>query len=148
MPLPIPLRRTLFVRQLTLVAGSVVLLALGFVFLGLQPLHERLAASEFDRVADSVGATLRHTLSLPAQVLAPAADWVARQSAPLDDGQIIEDHFRGLLSHVDNLSSVVLGATDGRGWMLLRRADGSWKSRLTDPARWGEIGRASCRERV
>jgi len=138
MPLPIPLRRTLFVRQLTLVAGSVVLLALGFVFLGLQPLHERLAASEFDRVADSVGATLRHTLSLPAQVLAPAADWVARQSAPLDDGQIIEDHFRGLLSHVDNLSSVVLGATDGRGWMLLRRADGSWKSRLTDPARWGE----------
>lgn len=138
MPLPITLRRTLFVRQLTLVAGSVVVLALGFVFLGLQPLHERLAASEFDRVADSVGATLRHTLSLPAQVLAPSADWVARQPAPLDDGQVIEDHFRGLLSHVDNLSSVVLGATDGRGWMLLRRADGSWKSRLTDPARWGE----------
>ena len=138
MPSPTTLRRTLFVRQLTLVAGSVVLLALGFVFLGLQPLHERLAASEFARVADSVGATLRQTLALPASVLAPAADWVTRHAAALEDEQILEDHFRGQLNHIDNLSSVVLGTADGRGWMLLRRADGSWKSRLTDPMRWGD----------
>ena len=133
------LRSVLFTRLMMLVGSAVVALALGFAIFGLQPLHDTLASKEFTRVADGVRNALQQTVSLPAALLAPSTSWIADLPPELDDPLKIERRFKALLTHVPNLSSVVLGTEDGWGWMLIRLPDGSWRSRVTNRANWGDM---------
>ena len=139
MPQHTTLRSVLFTRLMMLVGSAVVALALGFAIFGLQPLHDRLASKEFTRVTDGVRNTLQQTVALPAALLAPATSWIADLPPELDDPLKIERRFKALLTHVPNLSSIVLGTEDGRGWMLIRLADGSWRSRVTNRAHWHDM---------
>ncbi len=132
------LRRVIFSRLLLTASGALLLFAGALVVLGLLPLHQRLAASEFTRVAHEVGDALDTTVSVPARMLLPASEWLAGQAPPFATPESIERHFMPILRHVEQLSSVVLGSHDGRAWMLLRQADGSWRSRRTDLVGWGE----------
>ena len=129
---PATLRDVIFKRLLLLVTGGLLAVMAAVVGLIVLPLHERLTASEFTRVADLVENTLRETVELPSQILPSAAEWLAGQKAPFDDTQAAERYFKPLLSHVRNISSIVIGNEEGRGWMLLRLPDGRWRSRSTD----------------
>ena len=132
------LRRVIFTRLLLIASGALLLFAAALVVLGLLPLHQRLAASEFARVAHEVGDALDATVSEPARMLLPASDWMAGQPPPFAEPESIERHFMPMLRHFEQISSVVLGSHDGRAWMLLRQPDGSWRSRRTDLVAWGE----------
>ncbi|MGD9869762.1 MAG: EAL domain-containing protein [Thauera sp.] len=133
------LRSVIFTRLLMLVGSAVLALALGFALFGLQPLHDRLAAKEFARVADGVRNALQQTITVPASLLAPITTLVAQLPVALDEQGEIERLFKAPLQHLPNLSSVVLGTEDGRGWTLIHFQDGSWLSRITDRSNWEDM---------
>ncbi len=130
------LRRSLFLRFALLVTIAVALFGVGYVKFGLRPMVTQIAESHFSAAAEKVNASLERLFS-------PVENWigVARQwavSSPFDETR--PEEFNGLfmpmLQELPQLTSIVAGTDNGRGWMLLQLADGAWMNRFTNlPAR-------------
>lgn len=116
-----------------------VLFTLGYVQFGFRPVVDRIAESHFSAAAEKVNTSLD-------QLLSPVESWlgVARQwaiSSPFDEGKPEEFNrlFLPILKQTAHITSVVAGADDGRGWMLLELPDGAWMNRFTNiPLRGNE----------
>ncbi|HEY9098507.1 MAG TPA: EAL domain-containing protein [Thiobacillus sp.] len=132
-----PLRRSLFLRFALLVTGALALFALGYMQFGLRPVVDRIADSHFSAAAEKVGASLDRLFD-------PVEIWVgvARQwamSMPPDENKPDEFNriFQPLLKQSPHFTSVVAGTSDGRGWLLLEKPDGTWMNRFTNIAKRG-----------
>lgn len=128
----VSLRKTILLRVLLLVGGSSLVVTLGFIALGLLPVLERVAASEFQLATERVEARLRQTFEPYERLLEISAGWFGGRAPDVDDPAQFNRYFMPLLSASPHVTSVVAGTSSGQGWMLLQQADGGWRNRLTD----------------
>src|ERR1035437_1850525 len=63
--------------------------------------------------------------------------WLAGQTPHLESPTAFNRLFQPMLEESAQITSVVAGTSTGQGWLLLHQADGSWRNRMTDVARWG-----------
>lgn len=126
------MRKSLFLRFALLVTIAVALFGVGYVQFGLRPVVTQIAESHFSAAAEKVNASLE-------RLFTPVESWigVARQwavSTPFDETRPEDFNrlFMPILQETPQLTSVVAGTNDGRGWLLLQRADGAWMNRFTN----------------
>ena len=124
-------------RFALLVTGALVLFTLGYVQFGLRPVVDRIADSHFSAAAEKVDASLDRLFD-------PVEIWVgvARQwamSMPPDENKPDEFNriFQPILKQSPHFTSIVAGTSDGRGWLLLEKPDGTWMNRFTNIAARG-----------
>lgn len=134
----VPLRKSLRIRVGLLVSGAVLLVAAGFMLLGIGPLAQRIAASHFSVATTHLQAELDAAFKPAAQVLEMAGNWLATAPPDTDDPAAFNRLFTPVLSALPKATSVVAGDSTGRGWMLMQLPDGGWRNRLTDLQRWDD----------
>ena len=134
-----PLRKSLFLRFALLVSSAMVLFTLGYVQFGVRPVVDRVAESQFSAASGKVHASLDRLFD-PAEVwVGVACQWA--MSTRFDEAWPEEFNrlFQPVLVQSPQLTSVVAGTSDGRGWMLLEKPGGAWMNRFTDiPGRGNE----------
>ena len=135
----ISLRRTLLLRALLLAFGSSLVVTIGFVALGMVPVLERVAESDFNLAAERVEARLRQTFEPEERQLAISLAWIGGNLPDVDNPARFNEYFMPVLAASPYITSVVAGTSTGQGWMLLQRGDGLWRNRLTDIPRWGQM---------
>ncbi len=74
------------------------------------------------------------------QVLGAGADWGRSGRIRLDDPQSVNTLFMPIMTHVPQLSAVLIANEKGDSYYLMRRDD-TWKSRMSRPAAWGSRDR-------
>lgn len=122
----------------SLVAGTALLVGLVLMMIGLRPVSERIAASQFRAATIRVEASL-DALFLPAgQLLDMASGWLAGEAPSLDSPDTFNRFFQPVLNVLPQATSIVAGTSDGQAWLLLQQTDGSWRNRMTDRARWAD----------
>jgi diguanylate cyclase (GGDEF)-like protein len=135
----VSLRRTLLLRALLLAFGSSLLVTLGFVVLGMLPVLDRVAESDFKLAAERVEARLSQTFEPEARQLAISLAWIGSSAPDVDDPVRFNEFFMPVLATSPFITSVVAGTSSGQGWMLLQGREGQWHNRLTDIPRWGKL---------
>jgi adenylate cyclase len=68
--------------------------------------------------------------------LQAAQSWTTNGVLDPDDPDSLNRLFLPVLEAFSQISSVNIGDSEGRSWMLLRQGDG-WRNRIGDPSRWG-----------
>ncbi len=133
------LRSTLFLRFGMLGVGAVLLFTLAYIFFGLFPLVNQIAASHFDTTIETANGSIRESLLSAENIVRIATGWSGPQGFETDQPQEFNELFSPVLKTIPQATSIVAGTTDGRGWMLLQQADGSWHNRFTNiPQRGNE----------
>lgn len=135
-PSRVSLRQTITLRMGALVTGTALALLVSYAMLGVRPVVEHIAESRFSLGAAQVSARLNALVAPTEQLLSIARGWVGHTVSPLDDPERLNQYFKPVLSATPHIAAVIAGGADGRGWLLLRRADGSWHYRLTDVPNW------------
>ncbi len=132
------LRHILLTRMASLVAGTALLVGLVLMLIGLHPVSERIAESQFRAETIRVEASL-DALFLPADhLLAMASGWLAGEAPSLDSADAFNRLFQPVLRVLPQATSIVAGTSDGQAWLLLQQTDGAWRNRMTDRARWAD----------
>ena len=134
---PISLRRLILTRVSALVAAATLLVAAGFFWLGLLPMAEQIAQDQLNTATTLVEVGLGSVFAPASQLLNMSRGWLAGQSPDLESPAAFNRLFRPMLEESAQITSVVAGTSTGQGWLLLHQADGSWRNRMTDVARWG-----------
>jgi len=134
---PISLRRLILTRVSALVAATTLLVTAGFVWFGLLPMAEQIAHNQFDAATTRVKTDLNVLFASPASLLDMSHGWLAGQAPDLNSPEAFNHLFQPVLESSPQITSVVAGTSSGQGWLLLQQADGSWRNRITDVARWG-----------
>jgi diguanylate cyclase (GGDEF)-like protein/PAS domain S-box-containing protein len=134
---PISLRRLILTRISVLAAACTLLASAVFVVFGLLPMAEHIARGQLETATARVDAGLDDMFAPAAQLLDMSRGWLNGQTPDLDSPEAFNHLFHPVLESSAQITSVVAGTSDGQGWLLLRQADGSWRNRMTDVARWG-----------
>jgi diguanylate cyclase (GGDEF)-like protein/PAS domain S-box-containing protein len=135
----VTLRRSLYWRFCALVVGAIVLFSAGYAIFGLRPMVPLIASSQFGIATSRVEASIDRTIQPIDQLMRAARGWAM---APGFDVERVDDFnalFRPVIEAIDPVTSIVAGTSDGQGWLLLAYPDGSWRNRMTDRSRWGNI---------
>lgn len=133
------LRNTLFLRFGLLGISAVLLLTLAYVFFGLFPLVNQIAASHFDATIETANASIRESLLSAENIVRIASGWADPDGFEADQPAPFNALFKPVLNTIPQATSVVAGTTDGIGWMLLQYPDGRWHNRFTNiPERGNE----------
>ncbi|MCK6390745.1 MAG: EAL domain-containing protein [Azonexus sp.] len=134
----IPLRQRLRHRVSLLTAAATTLLGAGIVLLVLAPLARQSADAAFISSTRHLEATLDQLFQPATKVLEMSHGWLAGGLPPASQRDSLQDLFAPVLAALPQATSIVAGTPEGRGWMLLEAADGSWRSRYTDVPVWGK----------
>ena len=135
---PVSLRHSLFIRFGNLVIIAVVLFALGYLQFGVRPFIRANAESQFSEAAQTVTHALDRTFRPAENLVRMAAAWGHAPGFDLSHPEEFNQLFEPLLATIPEITSVVAGTEDGRGWMLLQGPGGTWTNRLTDLAAKGD----------
>lgn len=135
--LPISLRRTLLLQTGGLVVGTAAVVAAVFAVLGLSPMTDRVAESQFDAAAASVEASLATMFGPTEEVLRVSRGRLHGMVLDVDSPEGFNRIFLPVLENLPQVTSVVAGTASGQGWMVLQQPDGRLSNRLTDVPRWG-----------
>ena len=133
----VSLRHSLFIRFGNLVVIAVVLFALGYLQFGVRPFIRANAESQFAEAAQTVTNALDRTFRPAENLVRMAAAWGHDPGFDLRHPGEFNRLFQPLLATIPEITSVVAGTEDGRGWMLLQEPGGIWSNRLTDLATQG-----------
>lgn len=134
----IPLRHSLLVRVGTLVTGAVLLVGIVFFQFGMDPLVQRIAEGQFAEAATRVESSLDSVFQPAHHVLNMSRQWVGDVPPSLDTPAPFNRVFMPILDALPQATSVVAGTSAGEGWMLMQRAEGGWRNRMTDLAPLGK----------
>ncbi len=126
------LRSSLFLRFGLLGIGAVLLLTLAYIFFGLLPLANQIAASHFDATIKTASGSMRESLLSAENLVRIASGWAGPQGFEKDQPEAFNALFTPVLKTIPQATSVVAGTTDGLGWMLLQMPDGGWHNRFTN----------------
>ncbi|MDO9225035.1 MAG: EAL domain-containing protein [Pseudomonadota bacterium] len=132
------LRRVLLTRMAGLVVGTAFMVGAGLVILGLTPVTERIAESQFRAAATRVEASLDALFKPADAMLTMAGGWIAGEVPDLESSAAFNHLFQPVLRAIPQATSIVAGTSDGQAWLLLQQIDGSWRNRMTDRARWDD----------
>ncbi len=133
----IPLRHSLLVRVGTLVTGAVLLVGVVFFQFGMDPLVHRIAEGQFAEAATRVESSLDSVFQPAQHVLNMGRQWIGNAPPSPETPAPFNQVFMPVLEALPQATSVVAGTSAGEGWMLMRRAEGGWRNRMTDLPRWG-----------
>ena len=134
----IPLRRSLRLRVGWLVTGGVLLAGLVFALFGLRPTVMRIAEDQFSLAARQVETSLDRLFQPAERILLTSHGWLGGKAPDLADPGVFNRLYRPVLDSLPQATSVVAGASDGSGWMLLNLGDGAWRNRMTNLEDWGQ----------
>ena len=126
------LRRSLFLRFGALVTFAVALFALGYLVFGLRPVVEDNCANQFAVTAQAISADLDQSLRPVENLVTVAAAWGVAPGFDLERPREFNRLFQPVLVANPQITSVVAGSSDGKGWMLLQQDRGRWLNRFTD----------------
>ncbi|MDD2925051.1 EAL domain-containing protein [Rhodoferax sp.] len=132
-----PLRQFMLRRAGVLVVVTTLLVAAGFVGLGLLPMAQRIARDQFDATVSRVQVDLNEVFMPPQRLLSMGRGWLNGAAPDLASPQAFNQVFQPVLRTLPQLTSVVAGTSAGQGWLLLKQSDGSWRNRMTDIPQWG-----------
>ncbi len=135
---PNSLRRILLTRFAGLVTATTLMVAAGLVALGLQPVAERIAESQFRTATARVETSLHTLFSQADSVLAMAIGWLDGQAPSLESPDAFNRYFQPVLAALPQATSVVAGTPEGQAWLLLEQENGTWRNRMTDRLLWGD----------
>lgn len=133
-----PLRQSLLVRVGMLVTGAVLLAGVVFFQFGMEPLVQRIAESQFAEAAARVESDLDGVFGPAEQILKMSRRWIGDNPPTSGSAEAFNRLFMPVLETLPEATSVVAGTSSGDGWMLMQRAEGGWRNRITDLARWGD----------
>lgn len=134
---PVSLRRLISIRVSLLTLFTTLLVTAVMVWFGLLPMADKIAHDQFEVTRIRVQGGLDAVFVAPVDLLAMSRGWVGGQAPELDSSDAFNRIFQPVLESSRSITSVVAGTSDGQGWLLLQRADGSWRNRMTDVVRWG-----------
>ena len=106
-----PLRQAIQVRVTLLITATVLLVAAGFVMLGLLPMIERVAASQFNVAAARVEAGLNAMFAPAGHLLEMSRGWIGGEAPDLDNPVAFNRIFQPVLRPLPQLTSVVAGTS-------------------------------------
>ena len=109
-----------------------MLVGAAFLLIVVRPIAEKIAEHQFDDAAKEVINRLDQIFSPAERILRISHAWIEKQPPPTNHPEAFNHLFQPILKAMPQATSAVAGASSGEGWMLLRRADGSWINRLTD----------------
>jgi len=128
----VSLRRLISLRVALLALITAFLVAAVFAWFGLLPMAGKIAEHQFDVARTRVEAGLAEVFIPPVSLLEMSHGWLAGQAPDLESPEAFNQLFQPLLESSKQINSVVAGTSQGQGWLLLQRADGSWRNRMTD----------------
>jgi hypothetical protein len=128
----VSLRRLISLRVALLAVMTASLVAAVFAWFGLLPMASKIAENQFDVARTRVEAGLAEVFIPPVSLLEMSHGWLAGQAPDLESPEAFNRLFQPLLENSKPMTSVVAGTSQGQGWLLLQRADGSWRNRMTD----------------
>jgi len=134
----IPLRQSLLIRMGALVSGATLLVGLVLFQFGMEPLLKRLAESQFTEAAARIKADLDSVFQPTEHLLNMSRRWIYNAPPPPGSADAFNRLFMPVLDTLPQATSIVAGTSEGEGWMVMQRAEGGWRNRITDPARWGD----------
>jgi two-component system, sensor histidine kinase and response regulator len=132
------IRFSLILRGALIVLATLMLFAASAYYLAVVPAMHELAEAQMGQASDQLDARLRRLLEGVETTLETSRQWGA-------DGLLAHDRLRQfnalfvpVLQHHAEISSVLFTHESGREIFLVRRDDGSWQNRLSDPRKWGD----------
>lgn len=119
--------------MLSLVLGTVLVLALSGWFLLLAPSVDSVARARISQLSALVEGQLDRLGQNSQRVLRIAANWLSNGNLALDH-QSLNHRFMPLLAQYPEYSAMMIA--DGRGseWMLYKQPEGGWLNRLSAPS--------------
>ncbi len=130
---PISVRRSLSLRFGLLILLSFLAFTGGFTYLIALPAAHEIAVSRLHTVADSVAGELDQTFQIMERLLGSTQRGIEPRVLDTHDPREFNRLFQPLLRAWPQITSVVAGAPDGRGWMLRAEGEDHWFNRLSDP---------------
>ena len=134
----VSLRRLILLRVAMLTVITAFLVAAVFAWFGLLPMAGKIAEHQFDVARTRVEAGLAEVFIPPVSLLDMSRGWLSGQAPDLESPEAFNRLFQPVPESSKQMNSVVAGKSQGQGWLLLQRADGSWRNRMTDIPRRGK----------
>ncbi|OQY19518.1 MAG: hypothetical protein B6I36_04000 [Desulfobacteraceae bacterium 4572_35.1] len=135
------LRQRLFRRFGLLLVVAIVCIALSYTYFGIKPAVNLLAENHFVATAESIETSMRLLFLPEKHLIDVAADWLAAPEIKLTEEEKLNFLFKPLLKRHPQVTSVVVGSTDGQGYMLLEKSDDCWFNRITNIPENGTLQR-------
>jgi signal transduction histidine kinase/CheY-like chemotaxis protein len=135
------IRRSLMLSDVLLVLAALLAFLVGAYGLVYLPLAHELAVSQMEMSSRQVEARLMTLVKRVEAVARLNHDWGERGLFDTERVARFNALFKPVLERGPDLSSVVLAHESGRELLLLRRPDGRWVNRLTDPQAHGKTAR-------
>jgi len=120
---------------------SLLLLAIGSLyaaiyFLVIDPATKEISQAQVEQVANRVELELEQVFGTVERLLLSGREWIDNEYLEPADWPTLNTLLMPVLSHSVEVSSVLFATEEGTEWLLLKRSDGSWTNRLTDPGEW------------
>ncbi|WP_151705263.1 response regulator [Nitrincola alkalilacustris] len=120
---------------------SLLLLAIGSLyaaiyFLVIDPATKEISQAQVEQVANRVELELEQVFGTVERLLLSGREWIDNEYLEPADWPTLNTLLMPVLSHSEEVSSVLFATDAGTEWLLLKRPDGSWTNRLTNPGEW------------
>ncbi len=131
-----------FANSLVLRIGLLILLSLAafticlYLLIG-RPTVDRLAETQMQLAAEHLEARLTRLFKTVEVTLRSSQGW--GKSADIDQTRLLRfnEFFFPIITHHDEINSVIFAHESGREILLLLAEDGRWINRISNPAEWG-----------
>ena len=143
MPERMLFRKRGFANSLVVRIGLLILFALSALTFGMiqligQPMVERLAQSQLQLASGQLENRYERLLDLVEITLRSSKGWIEAGEIEEADLQQFNEYFFSLLTHHDEINSVIFADESGREILLLLNPQGGWINRISNPAEWGK----------
>ena len=115
-----------------LAACAVVLVGVSFLLFALRPITEQVAEHQFSDAAREMVVRLDQTFNPVEQALRISRESIQAAVPGTDTPEAFNHLLQPILKSTAHISSAVGGTSTGEGWMLLKKPDGGWISRVSD----------------
>ena len=143
MPERMLFRKRGFANSLVVRIGLLILFALSALTFGMiqligQPMVERLAQSQLQLASGQLENRYERLLDLVEITLRSSKGWIEAGEIEEADLQQFNEYFFSLLTHHDEINSVIFADESGREILLLLNPQGGWINRISNSAEWGK----------
>ena len=132
----ISIRHKLVSHVLSLLLLAIGSLYAGIYFLVIDPATKDISQTQVEQVADRVELELAQVFGTVERLVLSGREWIDNEYLEPADWPTLNTLLMPVLSHSEEVTSVLFATEEGVEWLLLKRPDGSWTNRLTDPEEW------------
>ncbi|WP_409524720.1 hybrid sensor histidine kinase/response regulator [Nitrincola sp. MINF-07-Sa-05] len=132
----VSIRHKLVSHVLSLLLLAIGSLYAGIYFLVIDPATKDISQAQVEQVADRVELELEQVFGTVERLVHSGREWIDNEYLEPADWPTLNTLLMPVLSHSEEVTSVLFATEEGTEWLLLKRPDGSWTNRLTDPEEW------------